>query len=86
MINVSWDDAKEYVVWVSKTTGRSYRLLSEAEREYVARAGTTGAITPAADDTTVGLDIDLQNGAVFGARERFKGQATAGAAFGPWEM
>ena len=40
MINVSWDDAKAYVEWLSKKTGRRYRLLSEAEREYVARAGT----------------------------------------------
>ena len=41
VINVSWDDAKAYVAWISKATGKSYRLLSEAEREYVARAGTT---------------------------------------------
>jgi formylglycine-generating enzyme required for sulfatase activity len=32
---------KAYVASLSKTTGKSYRLLSEAEREYVARAGTT---------------------------------------------
>jgi formylglycine-generating enzyme required for sulfatase activity len=41
VINMSWDDAKAYVAWISKATGKSYRLLSEAEREYVARAGTT---------------------------------------------
>ncbi|HXW49151.1 MAG TPA: formylglycine-generating enzyme family protein [Xanthobacteraceae bacterium] len=40
-INVSWDDAKAYVAWLSRKSGRAYRLLSEAEREYVARAGTT---------------------------------------------
>jgi formylglycine-generating enzyme required for sulfatase activity len=40
-INVSWNDAKAYVAWLSRRTGKSYRLLSEAEREYVARAGTS---------------------------------------------
>ena len=41
VINLSWNDANAYVAWLSKTTGRPYRLLSEAEREYVTRAGTT---------------------------------------------
>jgi formylglycine-generating enzyme required for sulfatase activity len=40
VINVSWDDAQKYVVWLNQKTGRTYRLLSEAEREYVTRAGT----------------------------------------------
>jgi formylglycine-generating enzyme required for sulfatase activity len=43
VINVNWDDAKAYAAWVSRKTGKTYRLLSEAEREYAARAGTTTA-------------------------------------------
>jgi formylglycine-generating enzyme required for sulfatase activity len=41
VINVSWDRAKAYVTWLSGKTGKTYRLLTEAEREYVTRAGTT---------------------------------------------
>jgi len=39
-INVGWDDAQTYVKWLSRITGKTYRLLSEAEYEYAARAGT----------------------------------------------
>jgi formylglycine-generating enzyme required for sulfatase activity len=38
---ISWTDAEAYVDWLSKTTGKAYRLPSEAEYEYAARAGGT---------------------------------------------
>jgi formylglycine-generating enzyme required for sulfatase activity len=54
VIEVSWTDTKTYVAWLSHKTGTPYRLPSEAEREYVTRAGTT---TPYWWGASVGTDL-----------------------------
>lgn len=43
VVCVSWDDAAAYAAWLSVKTGARYRLLTEAEFEYAARAGSTSA-------------------------------------------
>ena len=54
VINVSWDDAKAYVAWLSRKTGKTYRLLSESEWEYSARGGTTTAWACGAQESCIG--------------------------------
>jgi formylglycine-generating enzyme required for sulfatase activity len=49
VIQVTWEEAKGYVTWLKRMTGKEYRLLSEAEWEYAARAGTT-SIYPWGDE------------------------------------
>ena len=53
VINITWEDAKAYAAWLSSITGRPYRLLTEAEYEYAARAGTQTAY-PWGDSIGVG--------------------------------
>lgn len=55
---VSWDDATAYADWLSTTTGKSYRLLSEAQWEYTARAGMAAATVPEADMCAFGNGAD----------------------------
>jgi formylglycine-generating enzyme required for sulfatase activity len=68
VINVSWDDAEAYVNWLSAETGETYRLLSEAEWEYAARAGTTGRFSWGDADPT--CEVGRENTANFNNRTR----------------
>jgi formylglycine-generating enzyme required for sulfatase activity len=85
VINVSWDDAQRYVAWLSRMTGQPYRLLSEAEWEYAARAGS--------DKTySWGDDIGKGNANCDGCGSRWDNKQTAAVgsfpanAFGLYDM
>ena len=83
VINVSWDDARAYADWLSQRTGQRYRLLSESEWEYVARAGTlepfhTG-ITISADQAN--YDSSYTYGS--GKKGRYRGRTVQVGTFSP---
>ena len=65
VINVSWNDAQAYVQWLSQRTGQRYRLLTEAEWEHAARAGTTTNFSWGDQDPV--CDQNARNGANFSA-------------------
>jgi len=75
VVAVSWQDAEAFTAWLAKKTGKPYRLLSEAEYEYVARAGTTTAY-PWGDDPA----------AVCGVANTADLSAKAEARFADWNV
>lgn len=56
VVNVGWEEAQAYVRWLSAKTGKKYRLPSEAEWEYAARAGTRTAY-PWGDEMLPGMGV-----------------------------
>ena len=81
VINVSWEDAREYVDWLSKKTGEEYRLLSESEWEYVARGGTK---TPFHTGETISTGQANYNGNFTygsGRKGRYRGRTVAVGSF-----
>ena len=85
VINVSWHDAKAYVGWLSRLTGKDYRLLSEVEFEYAARGSTT-------TEYPWGDEIGQGNANCVGCGSKWDGKKTAPVgsfkpnAFGLYDM
>jgi formylglycine-generating enzyme required for sulfatase activity len=73
VVCVTWNDAQAYSAWISSTTGKPYRLLSETEREYVARAGS---VTPFWWGVAISPDQANYNGNI----------AYGGGVKGKWRM
>ena len=74
VVCVSWSDAQAYVSWLSRQTGKRYRLLSESEWEYVARAGTT---TSRYWGDSTGAQCRYANGADRTAKRQYSGWTVA---------
>ena len=72
VINVSWEDAEAYVAWLSDETGEDYRLPSESEWEYAARARSTTRYS-------WGQDIGRNRANCNGCGSRWDGRETAPA-------
>jgi formylglycine-generating enzyme required for sulfatase activity len=89
VVNVSWNEANVYLAWLSRKTGRTYRLPTEAEREYAARAGTT---TPFWWGTSITTEQANYNGNFAyggdGVRGEMRGQSVPVNSFlpNPWGL
>ena len=70
VMNVDWNQAQTYTMWLSEKTGKVYRLLSEAEWEYVARAGSETAYS-------WGNEIGRNRANCGGCGSRWDGKQTA---------
>jgi formylglycine-generating enzyme required for sulfatase activity len=88
VVNVSWDDATAYIEWLSRKTGRGYRLLSEAEREYVTRAGTTTPFWWGATISTQQANYNGNSSYANGPKGEYRGRVVPVDSFkpNPWGL
>lgn len=82
VVSVSYEDALSYAAWLSEKTGQTYRLPTEAEWEYAARAGSSA---PFATGSTVRAAQANYNGEYpySGEKETFRGRTTPAGSFAP---
>jgi formylglycine-generating enzyme required for sulfatase activity len=80
---VNWDDARAYTAWLLKRTGQSYRLLSDAEREYVTRAGTTTPFWWGSEISPDQANYDGRRAYAGGAQGEYRGNTVPVKSFQP---
>ena len=81
VMNVNWDDARRYIRWLSRETGKRYRLLSESEWEYVARAGTQTPFHTGGTISTEQANYDGNYTYGSGRKGRYRERAVAVGSF-----
>lgn len=83
VMNVSWEDAQQYVKWLSQKTGKEYRLLSEAEWEYAARGGTETPFQTGQTIATSQANFDGTSTYNGSAKGEFRGMTVPVGQFAP---
>ena len=90
VINVSWDEATAYAAWLSRKTHKPYRLLTEAEWEYAARAGSTTAYywgnEIGSGNANCAPDGKLECGSIWDNKQTAPVGSFAANAFGLYDM
>jgi len=85
VVSVRWDEARRYAAWLSSMTGQRYRLLSEAEWEYAARAGSTQAYSWGEDIGRANANC-LDCGSAWDGRDAAPVGSFAANVFGLYDM